>query len=302
MSLKKLLSLTLSTALLAALFVGCSPAAPAEEAPAEDVTVEEEVTTEEPADEAMYQDGVYFAKEANFSETSGWKYFVTIEVKDGKIVDANWNGVHKDAGMDKKTSSSEGIYGMVAKGGAQSEWHEQAALVEAYLIETQDPSAITYQEDNYHSDAIAGATIGVSPFFTLAQEALAGAPTVSGPYTDGYYHAEEADFSENSGWKYTVDVTVVNGNIEAVSWNGVHKDGGDDKVTMSMNGEYGMVEKGGAIAPWFEQAELVEAYLLETQDPSAITYQEDNYHTDAISGATIGVSPFFTLVNEALGL
>lgn len=299
MSLKKLLSLTLTTALVAALFVGCSPAAPVEEAPAPEEVVVEEVVVEE---EAMYKDGVYFAKEDGFSEETGWKYYVTIEVKDGKIDNATWNGVHKDAGMDKKTLSTEGLYGMVEKAGAQSEWHEQAALVEAYLIEKQNPEDITYQEDNYHSDAISGATIGVSPFFGLAKQALAGEVATSGTYTDGFYHAEEADFSEETGWKYMVDVTVVNGYIEAVSWNGMHKDGGDDKITQSTNGEYGMVENGGAQSAWFTQAEIVEAYLINTQDPSAITYQEDNYHTDAISGATIGVSPFFTLASEALGL
>ncbi|MGB3366253.1 MAG: hypothetical protein WBA54_02080, partial [Acidaminobacteraceae bacterium] len=173
---------------------------------------------------------------------------------------------------------------------------------EAYLIKTQDPTAITYQEDNYHSDAISGATIGVSPFFALAQEALANEPAMPGKYTDGYYYAEEADFSEETGWKSMVDVTVVNGYIEAVNWNATHKDGGDDKVTQSMNGEYGMLENGGAQSAWYTQAEIVEAYLIDTQDPAEITYMEDNYHTDAISGATIGVSPFFTLVSEALGL
>ncbi|MGB3366299.1 MAG: hypothetical protein WBA54_02335 [Acidaminobacteraceae bacterium] len=124
MSLRKLLSVTLTTALVAALFVGCSPAAPVEETPTEEVVVEEVVE-----EEAMYEDGVYFAKQSEFSEETGWKYFVFIEIKDGTIAKATWNGVHKYAGMDKKTSSSEGLYGMVAKGGAQSEWHEQAALV-----------------------------------------------------------------------------------------------------------------------------------------------------------------------------
>lgn len=295
MSLKKMLSVFVTTALVASLFVGCSQA-PVEETPADNTPAEETQA------QAMYEDGVYFAKQAEFSEETGWKYYVFIEVKDGKIEKATWNGVHKDAGMDKKSLSEAGLYGMVEKGGAISEWHEQAPLVEAYLIEKQNPDDITYLEDNYHSDAISGATIGVSPFFALAKEALSGAPAVPGNYTDGYYHAEQADFDEKTGWKYLVDVSVVNGYIEAVSWNGVHKDGGDDKITQSTNGTYGMVEKGGAQSEWHVQSEIVENYLIETQDPVGITYLEDNYHTDAISGATIGVSPFFTLVKEALGL
>ncbi len=189
---------------------------------------------------------------------------------------------------------------MVEAGGAQSPWHEQAAIAEAHLLETQDPTDIQYADDNYHTDAISGVSIGVSPLFKLAEQALSAGPQEMGPYTDGAYQAEEADFSEKSGWKGTVDITVVFGNIESVNWSGVHKDGGDDKKTVSMNGEYKMVENGGAQAPWHEQAAKAEAHLLATQDPTDIQYADDNYHTDAISGVSIGVSPMFKLAEEAL--
>ncbi|MDK2800646.1 MAG: hypothetical protein PWQ70_2265, partial [Clostridiales bacterium] len=66
------------------------------------------------------------------------------------------------------------------------------------------------------------------------------------------------------------------------------------------NGKYGMKEKGGAQAEWHEQAEKAEAYLLKTQDPTKITYTDDEGHTDLISGATIHVKEFFELANEAL--
>jgi major membrane immunogen (membrane-anchored lipoprotein) len=128
---------------------------------------------QEPAGAAAagYKDGTYSAEEEAFAE-NGWKYKVTIEVKDGKIVKADWNGVHKDGGKDKKTLSADGEYGMVANGGASAEWHEQAALVEAYLIEKQDPSAIAYTDDEGHTDAITGASIHVKEFFDLAAKAL----------------------------------------------------------------------------------------------------------------------------------
>ena len=58
-----------------------------------------------------------------------------------------------------------------------------------------------------------------------------------------------------------------------------------------MDGNYGMVEKGGAMAPWYEQAMKVEANLLKTQDTEM---------PDAVSGASIGLDPFYSLVNEAL--
>lgn len=313
---KKLMALGLTAVLAVSMLAGCS--APAEEpqaeetqteAPAENTeetteeTTEEEASeesSEEMAEEGMYEDGYYFAKEDEFSEKSGWKYTVMLEVKDGKIVTVDWNGVSKEAGVSKEEASKSGAYGMVENGGAQAPWFEQAEKAEAYLLETQDPTDIQYADDNYHTDAITGVSIGVSPMFTLAQKALEEGPKEMGPYKDGAYHAEEADFSEKSGWKSTVDITVLFGNIESVNWNAVHKDGGEGKKTVSMNGEYGMVENGGAQAPWHEQAAKAEAHLLATQDPTDIQYADDNYHTDAISGVSIGVSPLFTLAEEAL--
>ncbi len=52
-----------------------------------------------------------------------------------------------------------------------------------------------------------------------------------------------------------------------------------------------MVENGGAMAPWWEQARAVEDYFISSQDTS---------QPDAITGATIGLEPFYNLVNEAL--
>lgn len=119
-----------------------------------------------------------------------------------------------------------------------------------------------------------------------------------GVYKDGTYTAEEKDFAE-SGWKDNVTVEVVDGKIASVVWNSTHKDGGDDKITVSENGDYGMVEQGGAIAEWHEQAAKAESYLLEKQDPSAITLKDDG-STDAVAGVTIHVNGFVQLVEEAL--
>mgnify|MGYP001948524887 CR=1 FL=1 len=118
-------------------------------------------------------------------------------------------------------------------------------------------------------------------------------------YKDGVYTAEQDDFDANSGWKSTIEIVVENGKIVSVDWNAVHKDGGDDKKTQSKNGTYGMVEKGGAQAEWHEQAEKVEAYLIETQDPAAIKYDDGGY-TDAIAGVTIHVNDFVELATKAL--
>jgi len=289
--MKKVLSIALVVVITLALIVGCAKPAVNEPAPAP-------VETNQEA--AKYEDGIYFAQEDGFAGSSGWKYVVTIEVKDGKIIKAGWNGAHKNGGTDKKTRSASGEYGMKANGGAQAEWHEQAGLVEAYLLETQDPKAITYTNAEGNTDAISGASIHVKEFFTLAEKALANSPVGKGQYKDGAYHAEDKAFDEKSGWKNTVDLTIINGYIVAADWNGIHKDGGDDKDTQSADGRYGMKAYGGAKAEWHEQAALAEAYLLEKQDPTAIAYTNAEGNTDAISGASIKVKEFFTLAEEAL--
>ncbi|MGO1368870.1 MAG: FMN-binding protein [Senegalia sp. (in: firmicutes)] len=119
-------------------------------------------------------------------------------------------------------------------------------------------------------------------------------------YEDGIYFAQEDNFSEETGWKYVATLKVEDGKITEAEWNGAHKDGGTDKITRSESGEYGMVENGGAQAPWAEQAEKAEAYLIEKQDPSDIEYSNEEGATDAISGVSIKVKSFFELAEKAL--
>jgi major membrane immunogen (membrane-anchored lipoprotein) len=243
-----------------------------------------------------YEDGIYFAREDGFG-SSGWKSVATVVVEDGKIVDADWNGAHMSAGYDKKKVAKDGDYNMVAFGNAQAEWDVQAERAEAYLLEVQDPTAIAYTDDEGHTDDIAGVSIHVAGFFDLVERALEAGPAALGPYEDGVYHAEADEFA-SSGWKGTVDMTVYNGRIMAVNWSAVNE-AGEDKKEASINGDYGMVAKGGAQAEWHEQAYAAEAFLLETQDPAAITYNADGY-TDAISGVSVHVSEFAALVEKAL--
>ncbi|PAB60278.1 FMN-binding protein [Anaeromicrobium sediminis] len=158
---KKALLIGMTLVVAAGLFVGCG--SKPEEAATENTQVEQK------AEEVAYKDGVYKAEGDEFQ--NGWKATVSIEVKDGKIVSADWNGVDEE-GATKKDASKDGKYPMVEKAGAKAPWHEQAQLAEAYLIETQDPKNIKYTDDEGHTDAISGASIKVSEFFTLAEKAL----------------------------------------------------------------------------------------------------------------------------------
>ena len=125
------------------------------------------------ADAPAYADGTYTAQADAFSETSGWKDVVTLTISGGQITAVDWNPINAE-GDTKKAQSESGEYGMVARGGAISEWHEQAAIMESKLIETQDPAKIKTDAAG-KADGITGVTITVSSFVTLSERALAQA-------------------------------------------------------------------------------------------------------------------------------
>lgn len=276
--------------------------------PVEDAIAEP--ATEMPAQEAneakthvsedmVYEDGTYFAMEDKFSEHSGWKGAVVVEVKNGKFTSIDWNGVSNKGGPNKKETSKNGGYPMVATANAQSEWYEQAQKVESYLMDTQDIKAITYTDDAGHTDGISGVSIHVNDFYALVEKALLAGPSEPGMYKDGAYSAEEAVY--DNGWKGNVSITVFYGHIAAVNWNGRNEKNPElDKKTASMEGQYPMVENAGAKAPWHEQAMKAEMHLLMTQDPTDINYIDGEGHTDSISGVSIHVNDFYKLVEEAL--
>jgi major membrane immunogen (membrane-anchored lipoprotein) len=250
----------------------------------------------EAAEGMMYADGIYFAQEDGFAG-SGWKSVVTIEVKDGKIVSAAWNGANKAAGPDKVTVSKSGNYPMVANGGAQSDWHVQAETTQDYFL--ANPGMVpAYKDDEGHTDAISGVSIHVLEFYDMAEKAMAAGPVGYGMYKDGAAHAEETEYAE-SGWRSTADFTVISGYIVAASWNGIHKDGGDDKRTLSEAGGYPMVANGGAQSEWHVQAMETETYFIATQG-KVPSYKDDAGHTDAISGVSVHVLDFYNLADEAL--
>ncbi|MFQ3547674.1 MAG: FMN-binding protein [Termitinemataceae bacterium] len=247
------------------------------------------------------KDGKYFAQDDTFG-ASGWKSQVVLEVKNGKIVSANWNGVSNIAGApDKKAFDKAGKYNMVKFGKAQAEWYQQAEKVEQYLVKTQDINFNKYKDAEGRTDAISGASIHVKEFFDLAKKALAAGPVAKGIYTkDGWYYAEQSDFDANSGWKETVLVTVVNGRIVDVVWNAISNDTTKkSKIVESTSGNYNMVKFGKAQAEWHEQAAKAQVALITAQDPAKIPVKADG-KTDAITGVSIHVAPFLQLAATAL--
>jgi len=244
----------------------------------------------EQTETAKYEDGIYFAVE-DFFGGNGWKYFVTLEVKDGKIASAEWNGVHIEGGKDKLTRCKDGEYTLPS----DLNWDEQAKRAVDYLLEKQDPTAISYTDDEGHTDDIAGVTIHVKEFFDLAKKALDNGPVPKGQYKDGIYYAAESEF--NKGWKYMASIIVVNGTIVGADWNGINEDSSKpNKDQQSISGDYALPSD----LQWHEQAQRAEQFLLEKQDPTAISYTDDEGHTDDIAGVTIHVKEFFDLAQKAL--
>jgi major membrane immunogen (membrane-anchored lipoprotein) len=253
---------------------------------------------EEEAEEAAaeYEDGVYFAQADEFSPDSGWKDVVVIEVEAGEISSVEWNAAHRDNGTAKYKRSVDGEYGMVARGDAMAPWYEQADAVASWLVENQDPAQLEL-DDEARPEAISGASIHSDGFKSLAQESLAAGPVGYGMYEDGSWSASHDEFGDN-GWKATVSLTVIGGRIVAAEWDEVNEDG-EMKAALSTEGEYGMVENGGAMAPWHEQANAAERWLLENQDPNELDLNDEG-RADAISGASIDLDGFKELAIVAL--
>jgi len=239
-----------------------------------------------------YKDGTYYAT-AEADAKTGWQTFALLTVEGGKITKADWDAFNvKTAGDLKSKVSEDGKYGMKA-GGASSEWHEQAAKAEEFLIEKQDPAAITLDAEG-KTDAISGVSVHVTDFVKAAEAALAAGPVEPGTLKDGGYTAE-GEMDAKSGWKSTVAVTVADGNVVAVNFSGVNA-AGEDKKQNSVDGKYGM-KAGGAQAEWHEEIAKAEQYYLENGKAPELTAEGK---TDAISGVSIHVGEYFTLVEKAL--
>lgn len=247
---------------------------------------------------AALRDGVYFAQDKDFAPQGGWKEQVVVTVSGGTITAVTWNGVSNLGVADKKTVAAAGGYGMKKGSKLGLEWNEQAANVEAYLVKTQDTGFSKLKADGT-TDAISGASLHVKVFFDLVKQALAAGPVPKGIYTkDGWYFAQQASFDAQTGWKDSVLITVANGTIVDVVWNGTNKNPAKkSKLVEAIAGTYGM-GKAAKLGEWNVQAAAAQAFLLKVQDPAKIAMKPDGT-SDAVSGASIHLT-MVPLALEAL--
>jgi major membrane immunogen (membrane-anchored lipoprotein) len=229
------------------------------------------------------RDGFYFAQAPGFS-ADGWREQVALQVSGGKISSASWNFIGIAPGStDRKAAAKAGK--------DTSGWAAQAALAEQFLVSSQNTGA----------SSVNGVTVPVAGFFDLAKKALAGTPVAKGIYKkDGWYYGEAGAF-DSFGTKDTVLITVVNGTIVDVLWNGILKDAPDQsKIIYSSTGKYRMVRLGRAKAEWHVQATLGAAELVKVQDPAKIPVRAADSKTDAISGVSIMVKEYLEVAGRAL--
>lgn len=111
--------------------------------------------------------------------------------------------------------------------------------------------------------------------------------------SDGTYEAKGE--KDGNGFTDEVSVTVEDGKITAVSWDGIMEDG-SRKSVMSENGEYTMTEDG---LTWAEQSQALAEALIENQSLSFLNPNEEG-KTDAVSGVSISVGGFINLAQQCL--
>lgn len=112
-------------------------------------------------------------------------------------------------------------------------------------------------------------------------------------FSDGTYVAKGEP--DDTGFTDVVSVTIEQGKVTGVTWDGVTEDG-QSKAKLSETGEYTMTEDG---LTWKEQAEALAAALVENQALTALP-MDDQGKTDAVAGVSISIGGFLNLAGECL--
>lgn len=131
---------------------------------------------------------------------------------------------------------------------------------------------------------------------------VTGCETVTGEYKEGTYFGYSYD-SEYDAYATAVVYVDSTGSIKSVfiDTTYINKEKSESTVTTKRveGNDYKMkVYYPSAVGEWYEQVEKVEKYVVEHQGLDVELNSEGK--TDAISGATINISPIKEAVNNAL--
>lgn len=165
---KYALTLTAIATLSTTALVGCS----SNSTDAANETTPTPVVTEAVADTSAeeaagtYADGTY-TKVADEAE-NGYTYEVTMVVENGAITSVNWDAKDEN-GQSKKELAESGSYVMTEDGLL---WSEQSDALCAFVVENQSLEGLTTIDEAGHTDVVAGVSIKITPFLTLAQACM----------------------------------------------------------------------------------------------------------------------------------
>ena len=107
---------------------------------------------------AKMNDGVYKSEAKDFDKR-GWKVFLDLTVKEGKIESANFDYINKEGKLKSEDVEYNKTYRQVSK----IDVPELKEIFSEELVETQNPEAI---------DNVAGATESLVQFKLLTKEAI----------------------------------------------------------------------------------------------------------------------------------
>ncbi|WP_426348862.1 FMN-binding protein [Alloiococcus sp. CFN-8] len=234
-----------------------------------------------------YKDGKYRA-EYDQIDKNGWKAFVELTVKDGKIAEVDYDYLN-----DKEERKSENeAYNTKMKEVAGTNPEAYLPELEKALVDKQDASKI---------DNITGATHSVDGFKEMVAKLVdekikkgdettlviaQPSPAEEVKLTDGTYKAEYDKFDSHS-WKAFTEITVKDGKIAEVNFDYVN-DKGEMK---SESAEYNESMKKVSGTNPEEFTPVLEKALVDSQDPSKV---------DTVTGATSSSNDFKALATKLI--
>lgn len=110
---------------------------------------------------------------------------------------------------------------------------------------------------------------------------------------DGTYFYREAN-EDGNGFFNTIDVTVENQKITALTWDAVQADG-TSKRALAESGAYVMTENGPL---WSEQADMLSSYVIEQQSVNQLLNEGGTI--DAIASVSIHAGGFVDSLKKCL--
>ncbi|AUD63043.1 hypothetical protein BK010_05360 [Tenericutes bacterium MO-XQ] len=249
-------------------------------------------------------DGEFLAYEVSIHRNAPMVTMVSVTIEDGEVVafniDARQGRATQTEGADTTEDTSDDKwsytwnaktkkelgddYGMVANGGAIAEWYEQAALIEAYMLENGVDS-VEVDADTVITN-ITGVTIKDGGYTALAAEALELAK--AGKFQAVYCTSDDLVIAtmmvDEKGVATDLVLDVLQGRPDGATfaWR--------DQTKQELGLEYGMKDASTIGKEWFEQADAIAAYVFENGADS-IQVNEDGDITN-ITGASVGDSGY----------